>query len=176
MKTPIKTKTFESKFTIPSILCLCRGNLKLFKKDVRELQSIQTIEIEQSLQCQDLNSLCKKLENHIYALWIASSLKGNAEEWIFVDVQEVVEFLRQGSNQNKVIGLSLLDHCLRSEDWTALESVLKNLSSMESIEPSHKIKDLLNASARILTDHRVLQLFSDVGIGFNKLLGIQPML
>jgi hypothetical protein len=103
-----------------------------------------------------LNSLCEQLEKHIYALWIISSLQGDSEEWILVDLKGLYEFLDQPASQNKVIGLSLLDHCFR---LNLLEQVLKHLSMLKVIEP---IKELLTDSYRILTDPRVLQLFADI--------------
>jgi hypothetical protein len=74
MKTPIKTKSVDSNFTISVILSLCRDG-RLFKRDLHALQGIQALKIRQTLNCTDLDDLCKQLENHVYALWVISSFK-----------------------------------------------------------------------------------------------------
>jgi hypothetical protein len=162
LSTPIK-KRFDDEVSLSKIFELCQNN-KLLKLDVKKLKKYEIPVIDQSFYINDWKLLSKRLEEYVYCIWIISASQGNELDSLVIhpkDIQNIDRFLEE-ENERTVIGLSLFAHSLRLSHWIMADLVLKGIHEIELLEISERLKSLIENSCMILSDPRVIDIFSAI--------------
>ena len=169
----LKKKRKHDQQSISKILSLCKDN-KIYKSDViNKLEKFQIPVIDQSLSfSNDWKNLTKKLEEYVYCIWIISASQGDPRDSLIVCQQEIenIENLLKEQNERTVIGLSILAHSLRLDHWMMTDLVLKIIHDIDLLEPDENLKMLVDQACIILSDLRVVNIFSSIsGLKSNEI-------